>query len=907
MNRFTNLLLHRVRIRGAVDHLYLNKYRTERLSIWDLNWMKDSRHFLNPRYNPNKSRFPKLLTDGSSRDNLLDTVHAKNSNWFHSYFRKSFPQKLEGDIMEMGGGVTTDFINEFYVEWLDALVELNIINEVKVDGQRTFCIEPSAIRVEKDVFEFSCTGCEDKIYSHDDLEWVEKGSCLSYRCNGHYEPSEQTAKNYYNVVYNRNRSPRIYAREHTGLLERRVRERLEVDFKKRPRYNSANTLVATSTLEMGIDIGNLNTAYNNSVPPLPSNFLQRIGRAGRKSGDALIVNFAKNQNHDLYYYADPLQMMEGEVNTPGCYLEAKDILKRHFTAYCFDCWAGENPNENNIPSFVRDLKLQARNLNESEFFVNRLSKFIKDNRLSLVSDFLKQYEKRIKEQVFPEIAQQMDSGQFYDHLLDVFEKIKNELDQIRERGKDIDSQIKLLNLAKGDPLFDEFLREKRNLRGVRKAIQSRNVLEHLTNVGVLPNYAFPETGVHLTAHVLSSSIEGSPNRSLDQDFEIVRPAVQAIKEFAPENYFYTQGYRFEISGVNTFDWSDKDVLQAKRFCSKCDYIENDIKAKGGNCPKCGDPSWSSATNKHQFAKLLSVKSFNSESKAILTDANDDRDIQNYHLMHFVNMNPETSAGALVLKDIPFGIEYVKNATITSVNFGRVDENDVRKVKINDTEVLTKGFVTCKYCGKSISATHLAKESKDYHYGYCKHRDIKYKPGETDEVFEEIYFFREMHTEVLKMVLPVQEFNTEADVRMFQAGLEIGLKQYFRGNPQHLRVLPYREYNQKTDKFDRFLLLYDTIPGGTGYLEQLFNQEEFTLLLKLSYETIRDCTCQLDGYDGCYKCIYSYGNQYQREDLSRKRAEEWFAKIYSKTEEWVPYSTGLTSVTNTGKIEESELE
>ncbi len=161
------------------------------------------------------------------------------------------------------------------------------------------------------------------------------------------------------------------------------------------------------------------------------------------------------------------------------------------------------------------------------------------------------------------------------------------------------------------------------------------------------------------------------------------------------------------------------------------------------------------------------------------------------------------------------------------------------------------------------------------------------------------FFREMHTEILKIILPVQEFNTEADIRMFQAGLELGLKRYFKGNPGHIRVLSYREFNQQTDKFDRFLLLYDTIPGGTGYLKQLFAHEEFSLLLRESYEAIRDCACQLDGHDGCYKCIYSYGNQYNRADLSRRKAEEWFERIYRNSEQWIKNDHGLGSLTNSG--------
>lgn len=893
--KLTNLILHRARNRGAIDHLYLSKFRKEKLSLWDLNWQNDSHHFLNPKFGT-RSRFPKLLTNQQSRDNLLDTTRAKTSNWFHTYFQKSFPQSA----------VTVEFVNEFFEQWTQALLSVGIFNMVHAGDQQNYCIAPDAIWIHKNIKVYHCDVCEDSQYTYDDEEVIIDGSCVNYRCTGHYQLSTQIKNNYYKEVYNRNRTPRVFAREHTGLLERKVRERLEVDFKKRPRFNSVNALVATSTLEMGIDIGNLNTAYNNSIPPLPSNFLQRVGRAGRSSGSALIVNFAKNQNHDLYYFTDPMEMMAGEVNTPGCYLEAKDILRRHFTAYCFDSWTSQDPNQNTIPTFVRDLKIQSQNLLGETFFVNRLSKFIATNSSLLKLDFLKQYDERIKEQIFPEIETALQSGSFYSELLNVFLQIKEEIIFLEKRKKEIDDEVKTLSLAKGDPLFDEYVKEKKNLNGIKKSIAARNVLEHLTNVGVLPNYAFPETGVRLNAHVLSSKVEESTTLNPDKDFEIVRAASQAIKELAPENYFYTQGYRFEISGVNTFDWIDQANFHQKRFCSKCDHIETASLSKTGNCPKCGDASWSSSSNLHRFLKMTNVKSFNNAAKASLSDANDERDKQQYQVMDHVLLDTKTSEGAWILKDIPFGIEYVKSAIITSVNYGRKDGNDARKIRINDTEALTKGFVTCKHCGKSVSATHLIQETKDFHYGYCKNKAVRYEPGKTD-VFEELYFFREMQTEVLKIVLPIQEFNSEADIRMFQAGLELGLKKYFKGNPGHIHIQPYREFNQNTDKFDRFLLLYDTIPGGTGYLEQLFDYKEFTLLLQLSYEAIRDCTCQLEAHDGCYKCIYSYGNQYNRADLSRSRAEKWFAKIYEKTEEWVLNNNGLTSITDSGKIEESELE
>ena len=521
---------------------------------------------------------------------------------------------------------------------------------------------------------------------------------------------------------------------------------------------------------------------------------------------------------------------------------------------------------------------------------------------------MSQFSPNIRESAFKSIEDNLDTGLFYDYLLDVFVKIKSEFDTIQEKIESLNEELRLLELAEGDPLRDEYRQEIRNVIGVRKSINNRNTLEHLTNVGILPNYAFPETGVQLNAHVRSIAGEGSTQPEIDRPpYEVVRPASQAIKELAPENFFYTQGYRFEISGLNTFDWGDEKNFHVKRFCSKCDHIEKSSLAATGNCPKCGDSSWSSSSNTHSFVKLTSVRSYNISSRAVIDDLNDERDRQHYQILNHVSFDAESSEGAWILKDLPFGIEFVRNATITTVNYGRDDSNDARKLRINDTEVMTKGFVTCKHCGMSVSATHLHKTAEDFHYGYCKYRDKKYGANDTEGVFEELYLFREIQTEVLKIILPVQEFNTEADVRMFQAGLELGLKKYFKGNPGHIRIMNYREYNQKTSRFDRFLLLYDTIPGGSGYLEELFTNLHFNKLLENSYHAIRDCTCQRYGHDGCYKCIYSYGNQYKREGVSRERAEEWFGKIYNRLGEWERSTLGLTSVTNTGRIEESELE
>src|SRR5690606_38324658 len=130
---------------------------------------------------------------------------------------------------------------------------------------------------------------------------------------------------------------------HTGLLSRSLREKVENQFKAEEKSGELkpwfeNLLSATPTLEMGIDIGDLSSVILASVPPSQASYLQRIGRAGRSTGNSVALTVANGQPHDLYFDANPLQMMAGNVEQPAIFLEASMVLKRQLFAYCFDDW-----------------------------------------------------------------------------------------------------------------------------------------------------------------------------------------------------------------------------------------------------------------------------------------------------------------------------------------------------------------------------------------------------------------------------------------------------------------------------------------------------------------------------------------------------------------------------------------
>ena len=306
-----------------------------------------------------------------------------------------------------------------------------------------------------------------------------------------------------------------------------------------------------------------------------------------------------------------------------------------------------------------------------------------------------------------------------------------------------------------------------------------------------------------------------------------------------------------------------------------------------------------------------MKSVNSRNKSALNDSKDEREQKNYRVSTHFKFNPNTIEGTWGMTKIPFGIEYVKDVELTQVNLGAGVPHSNHLTINQEEDVARHGFVTCKHCGKSTSNPGLVINDqygkRKFHYGYCKFKEEQYN-NVPDDTFEEVFLYRSVRTEAIKIILPVQEFLNEATQQMFKAGLQLGLKKYYKGNPDHVAFDFYSEYNKANDRFDRYLVMYDTVPGGTGYLQKLFAPKEFTELLEEAYNTIKGCSCQNAGKDGCYRCILSYGNQYNREDLSRESAEELFGVIVrSAKKDWEEVNNGISSLTKTGMIEESELE
>lgn len=388
---------------------------------------------------------------------------------------------------------------------------------------KVYGLSKNRVFLANDVIQLRCEHC-GAVYSFsaESLPLWENAPCPRSACGGKLVEYKSSGINYYGRLYSTGDLARINAREHTGLLERPDREQLEKDFKRSKENRSnwdPNVLSCTPTLEMGIDIGDLSTAILCSMPPAQSQFLQRVGRAGRKDGNALTLAIANARPHDLYFYADPLEMISGSVTPPKIFLRASAVLERQFMAFCMDSWVRKGIPDDAIPDKVGIIlkKLDARPSDMFPFnFLNYVQSTLSRQINSFVQMFSAYLDESSKEelQIFARGTGTTESS-MHIKILDAFESLMKQQNSLHNSVNSLKVMIQQLENKPKDSSYDEEIKELKGeeaaLLTVLQEISKKNIFNFLSDEGLLPNYAFPEAGIILRAVLYRKSDEELPS------------------------------------------------------------------------------------------------------------------------------------------------------------------------------------------------------------------------------------------------------------------------------------------------------------------------------------------------------------------------------------------------------------
>jgi len=890
--RFLSGFLQQMRRRGAVGHEYIaagmaaNAHRGGGPNYFAASRVMNlGKANVLPVPNHRKGVSPQPVTLLRSCEGYQSLLKDHSTNWYRDWADKFFLPISLALVSQY------DLIFEVTLKWLEA--EGIVRRIARPEGSRGYgyVIEPSSIHVTDAIQGLRCSNCQRyEIALAENLSAIG-APCTRIGCQGTLSGSESKTSSAATSQLASNRNHRVVAREHTGILEPDERRRIETGFIANENPWAPNLISATPTLEMGIDIGDLSTLLLCSVPPEEANYVQRIGRSGRRDGNSLNFTIANARPHDLQFWEAPESMLSGEVRAPGVYIGALAVLLRQVSAFTLDCFValGNHPEDyGKVRKVLRSLEDGGPDAFPLDWF-----RFIDAKGGELAQKFLDVLpaeiaaRQDIKDRVMTYLTSNDDQSVIW-HIRSVFDEARRAREDLVQRRKDLDVEAKRIKRRQNEMTpekLEERLNEIKRDKGeinhaIRSDIDDVAVLRFLTDKGVLPNYAFPEEGIKLKSILARLPENGKREENGDNlvTHEYVRSASSALSEFALGQTFYANGREVIIDRLDL----NKQDLSTWRFCQNCSHVE--LQATAGelsSCPRCGDDMWDDMGSSHETVELKTVIAVTKEQQAAIRDT-DDRQQKQYDrtMVPFYGLDEieaswyaESENGSL-----PFGFEFIAACAFRDFNFGVRAAAPVGP-KISGQERSSRPFRICRHCGVS-QKPQFDDDDPGQHQPRCQ---VLRVDGEIlRENWEaKVFLMRKFSTESIRMVVPVFGEVNNDEIKSFVAAINLGMREHFAGKVDHIRSTVVEAQLDGVATV-RSLFLYDAVPGGSGYLRQLAEHPHtMKSVFEKAADVLRTCPCEAEGRTGCFRCVKSYRSQFGPGEPDRNTALQMMQDILEK--------------------------
>jgi ATP-dependent helicase YprA (DUF1998 family)/very-short-patch-repair endonuclease len=650
----------------------------------------------------------------------------------------------------------------------------------------------------------------------------------------------------------------LEAREHTAQVTAEERE----DREERFRSGELPLLFCSPTMELGVDIAQLNLVNLRNVPPTPANYAQRSGRAGRGGQPALVYTYCAGRSpHDQFYFREPNKMVAGSVSPPRIDLRNRDLVRSHI----YSLWMEVvKPDLGKTLTAVVELAVRDGKL---PLTVNE----------SLVADLKNPVHRAAAlskaNQLIASIRAVLDTSSWFhpDWAKEVLDQIERAFDLACDRWRTLYRsavrQRELHHRIIGDHSRPEAERNhSRRLRAqaesqIRLLTEAAGIYEgdfysyrYFASEGFLPGYNFPRLP-------LSAFIPGRRQRR-GRDEYISRPRFLAISEFGPRALIYHEGARYRVYKVNLDFGSDEIeathelTTSTMKRCPKCGYAHLE---QGNNlseiCDRCGEALDEPA----KIAHLVHLQNVSLKLAQRITCDEEERQRFGYKLVTSYRF-PEVGA-KLDRKDAEV---YVDGILSLKLSYG--DATDLYRINL--------GWANQK-------GTQAAGFNLDLERGYWSRNQADESDQDDATVAGR-----------MQRVVPYVKDTKNSLVMRFEAaphtpvmaGLQAAFKEaiqkHFQLEPRELSCEP-----MPTPGDRREILFYEASEGGAGVLRQIAEDPAvLPALAAVALEichfdpvTLDDKAAQTCG-KACYECLLDYGNQADHKYLDRRLIRDVLADL-----------------------------
>lgn len=651
----------------------------------------------------------------------------------------------------------------------------------------------------------------------------------------------------------------LEAREHTAQVTSEDREEREERF----RTGDLPLLFCSPTMELGVDIAQLNLVNLRNVPPTPANYAQRSGRAGRGGQPALVFTYCAGRSpHDQYFYREPTRMVAGTVAPPRIDLRNRDLVRAHIYAVWMEV---AKPDLGRTLTTVLELTPVD----------GRLPLPVKEGLLRELRNPVHRAAARNKaNSLIRSIKEELNSASWFhenwlDETLDQLERyFEDACNRWRSLYRAAVRQRELHHAIIGDHSRPELERNhSRRLRAqaesqIRLLTEAEGIYEgdfysyrYFATEGFLPGYNFPRLP-------LSAYVPGRRQRRGRDEF-VSRPRFLAISEFGPRALIYHEGARYRVYKVNLDFGSDDienthDLLTATmKRCPSCGYahMEHGTNNLTEVCDRCG----AALDGPARIDNLVQLQNVSLKLAQRITCDEEERQRFGYKLATAYRF-PEVG-GKLDRKDA----EVVSSEQVLMrLSYG--DATDLYRINLgwtNQRGNQPPGF------NLDLERGYWSRNQAD-----DEDQDDAANPARIQRVVPYVKDTKNA------LVMRFEPPRSGPEMAGLQAAFKQAIQQHFQLEPRELSCepMPTREDRQE-------ILFFESSEGGAGVLRQL--AEEPAILPALARRALEICHYDPDTLEdqavetcgkACYECLLDYGNQPDHKDLDRNLIRDLLAEL-----------------------------
>ena len=648
-----------------------------------------------------------------------------------------------------------------------------------------------------------------------------KNQCASVKCNGVLEAADllrENENNHFAKLYSNNFAEPLYMKEHTAQLSRDQQTIYQNAFVQK----KINALSCSTTFEMGVDLGSLETVYLRDIPPSPANYVQRAGRAGRSlHSAAFVLTYAKLSSHDFTYFQNPPAMITGKIHAPVFEIENEKIINRHIFAVALSAFF-------KVHNEVYAGDDQTVLLNEGGYEV--LKEYLAGRPENLRQTLLRSIPSNMHERLgivdFGWVERLCGENGVLEIAVTDFRRTVTELE-------------KALNDSRRRHNDEEAAKWRRSLRNFRCAKEDReerrmarkSLIEFLARNNVLPKYGFPVDTVELIPEMGSFAQEKS--LQLARDLQI------AIGEYAPGSQVIADGRMYVSRYIRQLPYKGHS-WETGNYCPKCpkceqpNFTKEPLIASGRECVSCHE-----LISKRKWQKTLEPRlGFYSEKDE---PAPMQRPKHDYRTDDYYIGDPHKN----LIQKLAFQVNG-QTLVIESTS------ND-SLVVIGQTP-----YNVCPVCGyadaKEIPLKHKTVRGYD-----CKNQEGSKAERRLSHDFK---------TDVARITFSTPEAaDWPTMVSVLYALLE-GLSREMGIERTDIKGCLFLTETEGMRVWS--VVLYDAVAGGAGHVRRIvkpLDGSSFQKILSRAISVVDSCKC--DG--SCYQCLRNYYNQKIHDDLDRRKA------------------------------------